>query len=126
MPTITNTHLTVESGSQPTKAKVTVKSEVNFGQTDSGAWKMGLKLFGDDTAEAGGTPLVYTFRFGPGNVPLLKRDYLTVQGTLGTLKINESREIDWEVLDEDPGQKTLANAPPVRRAPLSRMRSSQW
>jgi len=108
MAKIKSTKLTVAQGSQSNKAKVTVKSQVEFTPDDTGDWKVGINLFGDDTADGGGTPQIYTFKFGN----FIQKDFKTIQATPGELEINESREIDWGVLDEDPGTKAPQNAPP--------------
>ena len=107
MAKIKSTKLTVGQGSQSNKAKVTVKSQVEFTQPDTGDWKVGINLFGDDTAEGGGTAQIYTFKFGN----FIQKDFKIIQATPGELEINESREIDWVVLDEDPGEKKPQNAP---------------
>lgn len=108
MAKIKTTVLTVAQGSQSNKAKVTVKSQVEFTQADTGDWKVGINLFGDDTADGGGTPNIYTFKFGN----FLQKDFIIIQATPGEMPINESREINWGVLDEDPGEKKPQNAPP--------------
>jgi hypothetical protein len=107
MAKIKSTKLTVVQGSQSNKAKVTVKSLVEFTQGDTGDWKVGINLFGDDTADGGGTPLVYTFKFGI----FIQKDFKIIQATPGEVQITESREINWGVLDEDPGEKIPQNAP---------------
>jgi len=110
MAKIKSTVLTVAQGSQSNKAKVTVKSLVEFTQGDTGDWKVGINLFADDTADDGGTPKIYTFKFG--NSFPLQKDFKIIQATPGEMPIAESREIDWGVLDEDPGTKKPLNAPP--------------
>ena len=110
MAKIKNTAITVAQGSQSNKAKVTVKSTVEFTQADTGEWKVGINLFGDDTADGNGTPLIYTFKFG--NNIFLQKDFKIIQATPGEIPIAESREINWTVLDEDPGTKAPQNAPP--------------
>ena len=107
MAKIKNTKLTVGQGSQSNKAKITVKSQVEFTQADTGDWKVGIKLFGDDTAEGGGSPQIYKFMFGN----FIQKDFKIIQATPGEIPIVESREIDWGVLDEDPGTKVPLNAP---------------
>jgi hypothetical protein len=107
MAKIKSTALTVAQGSLSNKAKVTVKSQVEFTQADTGDWKVGINLFGDDTPDGGGTPLIYAFKFG-----FLQKDFKIIQATPGEVQINESREINWGVLDEDPGTKAPQNAPP--------------
>lgn len=109
MAKIKSIQLAVGQGSQSNKAKVTVKSTVEFTQADAGAWKVGINLFGDDTANSGGTPLIYTFKFGSF---FLQNDFMIIQATPGEMPITESREINWGVLDEDPGTKIPQNAPP--------------
>lgn len=106
MAKIKSTKLTVAQGSLSNKAKVTVKSQVEFTQADTGDWKVGINLFGDDTPDSGGTPLIYTFKFG-----FLQKDFKIIQATPGEVQIAESREINWGVLDEDPGEKIPQNAP---------------
>jgi len=108
MAKIKSTLLAVAQGSQSNKAKVTVKSQVEFTQADTGDWKVGINLFGDDTPDGGGTPLIYTFKFGV----FLQKDFKIIQATPGEMQIAESREINWGVLDEDPGEKIPQNAPP--------------
>ncbi|MEP6637666.1 MAG: hypothetical protein ABJB97_13160 [Acidobacteriota bacterium] len=110
MAKIKSTELAVAQGSQSNKAKVTVKSQVEFTQGDTGDWKVGINLFGDDTADGGGTPLIYTFKFG--NSIFVQKDFKIIQATPGEMQITESREINWGVLDEDPGEKKPQNAPP--------------
>jgi hypothetical protein len=109
MAKIKSTELAVVQGSQRSKAKVTVKSRVEFTTDDTGDWKVGINLFGDDIAEGGGTPLIYTFKFGSF---VLQKDFKIIQATPGEMQITESREINWGVLDEDPGTKKPQNAPP--------------
>ena len=121
MAKIKSTLLAVAQGSQSNKATVTVKSQVEFTQADTGDWKVGISLFGDDTPDGGGTPLIYTFKFGN----FIQKDFKIIQATSGEMQIAESREINWGVLDEDPGTKTPQNAPPGRPACLLRMRCSQ-
>lgn len=108
MAKIKTTKLTVGQGSLSTKANVTVKATVEFTQADTGDWKVGINLFGDDSAEGGGTPQIYKFMFGN----FIQKDFKIIQATPGEMEINESREINWGVLDEDPGTKAPQNAPP--------------
>jgi hypothetical protein len=110
MAKIKSTKLAVGQGSQNNKAKVTVKSQVEFTQADTGDWKVGINLFADDTADGGGTPKIYTFKFG-NSMFVLQKDFTIIQATPGEMEISESREIDWEVMDEDPGEKKPQNAP---------------
>ena len=112
MATIKSTQLTIGPGSQSSKAKVTVTSAFEFTHADAGDWKASIKLFGDDTSEGGGSALIYTFKFGPGQLSIFKKDYKVIQATPGTMNISETREIDWTILDEDPGQSVPQNAPP--------------
>jgi hypothetical protein len=109
MAKIKSTKLAVGQGSQSNKAKITVKSQVEFTEADTGDWKVGINLFADDTADHGGTPKIYTFKFG--NTFPLQKDFMIIHATPGEMPIAESREIDWGVLDEDPGEKKPQNAP---------------
>lgn len=108
--------LQIGPGSVPDKRKITVNYQLAFSASEVGQkFKLAIHLFGEDKPGDdeksvpifGTTPKpIYTFSFGQLPV-VIKTPFKTVTAQAEAQSFSESREVNRETLNEDPGSDEI-------------------
>lgn len=122
MPEVNNVKLSFSKKNSTSDWETTVTGDVTFNSNETGRYRLEIKLFAEDGFQDDANddrllpifslqqPPIYVFKFIIGTLPLIAgaSDYknVSVNGET-TLKLNETRVIKPEILNEDPGSDVL-------------------